>query len=448
MMKVKAIFDIGKTNKKCFLFDQEFNEVYQDYVRFDEIPDDDGYPCDDLTAIVNWIESTIDKLRHSSEYELEAINFSAYGASLVHLDKQGNPLTPLYNYTKPYPNAVLETFYQQYGDPLRMAQETSSPQLGMLNSGLQLYWLKQVKTDIFHRIRYSLHLPQYFSYVVTGKAYSEYTSVGCHTMLWNFTKNGYHPWVSAEGVDQVLAPMVNSDEYRHLADTNIRVGVGIHDSSAALLPYLRVNEEPFLLLSTGTWSIALNPFNEEPLSREHLQQDCLNFLRTDGKPVRAARLFLGHEYIQQAKKLTGHFGLPPGVHKEVTFNEQLYHSLMSTYTRKFYLESIRREGDNPSETRLDSFSSFEEAYHQLMIELVELQSVAIRLARGNTLVKKIYIDGGFADNKIFIELLARKFKDIHLTATQTPLGSALGAVLMISEPRLNQYHLSKHFKEA
>ncbi len=447
-MKVTAIFDIGKTNKKCFLFNRELNEVYKEYVSFDELEDDDGYPCDDLPATVGWIKNTLDELRQSGKYELEAINFSAYGASLVHLDERGNPLTPLYNYTKPYPSELQEDFYQRYGDPLRVAQETSSPQLGMLNSGLQLYWLKHVKADLFHQIRYSLHLPQYFSYVITGHAYSEYTSVGCHTMLWDFTKNDYHRWIAAEGIDRMLAPMVDSGNYEHLSGTTIRVGRGIHDSSAALLPYLRVNEAPFLLLSTGTWSIAFNPFNHEPLSQEHLRQDCLNFLRTDGKPVRAARLFLGKEYSQQSEALVSHFGLsvrrPPGV----AFSEQWYRSLMSNYTRTFHFESIRREGYNPASTHLDRFGSFEEAYHQLMIELVELQLIAIQLAQGSTPAKKIYLDGGFADNKVFVALLARELKDIDLTTTQNPLGSALGAALMISEAELDQQHLTKHFKEA
>nr|WKN34839.1 FGGY family carbohydrate kinase [Tunicatimonas sp. TK19036] len=446
-MKVKAIFDIGKTNKKFFLFDQEFNEVYKEYVTFNEIEDDDGYPCDDLAAIVSWIKSTLGKFMHSAKYELEAINFSTYGASLVHVDEEGTLLTPFYNYLKPYPNEVLEAFYQQYGDPWFMAQATSSPQLGMLNSGLQLYWLKQVKPEVFRRIRYSLHFPQYLSYVLTGRAYSEYTSIGCHTMLWDFTKSDYHSWVYAEGVDRVLAPLEVSDNYVDYPGTGITVGVGLHDSSAALLPYLRVNNDPFLLLSTGTWSIVINPFNYQPLSRDHLQQDCLNFLRTDGKPVRAARLFLGNEYTRQVEKLISHFGLSSSVHKNVAFNEELYHSLIDHYTRKFHFESIRREGENPSETRLDNFSNFEEAYHQLMIELVELQVNSIKLAVGDTVVRKLYIDGGFADNKIFIELLARELKGVDLLTTHTPLGSALGAVLMISKLVSDQHHLKKHFKD-
>ncbi|NJN34987.1 MAG: hypothetical protein HC817_12755 [Saprospiraceae bacterium] len=33
-----------------------------------------------------------------------------------------------------------------------------------------------------------MHLPHYFSYLLTGEKASEYTSIGCHTMLWDFEK--------------------------------------------------------------------------------------------------------------------------------------------------------------------------------------------------------------------------------------------------------------------
>ena len=37
--KVTAVFDIGKTNKKFFLFDKDFKEVYKEYTSFKEIED-------------------------------------------------------------------------------------------------------------------------------------------------------------------------------------------------------------------------------------------------------------------------------------------------------------------------------------------------------------------------------------------------------------------------
>src|SRR5262249_19662768 len=148
---------------------------------------------------------------------------------------------------------------------------------GMLNSGLQLYWMKQAKTERFGQITTSLHLPQYFSFLLTGQKFSDITSVGCHTLLWDFEKNDYHPWVYEEKISTLLAP-VQLPRHRVRIETNghpVSVGIGVHDSSAALMPYLVSMKDPFILLSTGTWNIAFNPFNHEPLTPEELKQDCL-----------------------------------------------------------------------------------------------------------------------------------------------------------------------------
>ena len=63
--------------------------------------------------------------------------------------------------------------------------------LNFLNSGKQLYWLKYKRPEIFKKIKKTLHLPQYLSYVFTGEMYSEYTSIGCHTVLWDYQKKKF-----------------------------------------------------------------------------------------------------------------------------------------------------------------------------------------------------------------------------------------------------------------
>ena len=207
-MKVTAVFDIGKTNKKFFLFDENYQVVFKEYSHFEEIEDEDGFPMDNLAAIQGWVKSLFRSILQSKKYQVEAINFSTYGASFVHVDRYGQPVAPLYNYTKPYPNDILQSFYNKYGDPLKIAKETASPPLSMLNSGLQLYWLKYAKPDIFNKIRWSLHFPQYMSILFTGIPVSDYTSIGCHTMLWDFEKKDYHDWVYAEEIDKILPPIV------------------------------------------------------------------------------------------------------------------------------------------------------------------------------------------------------------------------------------------------
>ncbi|MDX1939328.1 MAG: FGGY family carbohydrate kinase [Saprospiraceae bacterium] len=447
MMKVTAIFDIGKTNKKFFLFDENYQEVFKTYSHFEEIEDEDGFPADDLAAIQDWIKTIFHQILQNKAYQVEAVNFSTYGASFVHIDQKGQPVAPLYNYTKPYSDDILQSFYDKYGSALKIAKETASPPLQMLNAGLQLYWLKYAKPQIFNKIRWSLHLPQYISFLFTGIPVSDYTSIGCHTMLWDFEKKDYHDWVYAEEIDKILPPIIsaNTSINKNYDGQIIKMGIGIHDSSAALLPYLQADKKPFLLISTGTWSISLNPYKEEILTEEDLLLDCLNYMRIDGKPVKAARLFLGNEYRIQVEKLCTHFGKAYGYHRKIKFDKALYHRLKLNELPHFHFESINLPRTQPEMTRLDVFENFKTAFHQLMIELVELQVQSVERAIGDTPIQKIYIDGGFADNDIYLQLLKRHFTNYTLYTAKSPLGSALGAAMMLSDRVINKEFLKNNY---
>ena len=47
-LPVVAIFDVGKTNKKLFLFDEDYQLVFEKTARFTETVDEDGDPCENI----------------------------------------------------------------------------------------------------------------------------------------------------------------------------------------------------------------------------------------------------------------------------------------------------------------------------------------------------------------------------------------------------------------
>ncbi len=445
MKNVTAVFDIGKTNKKFFLFDKDFKEVHKEYISFDEIEDEDGHPTEDLAALQKWLKEVFNRILTAKKFRVKAINFSTYGASFVHLDENGNPVTPLYNYTKPLPDEVVSSFFEAYGPKEDFLQQTGCADLSMLNSGLQLYWLKTTKPEVFKKIKYSLHLPQYLSYVFTGIPLSEYTSIGCHTALWDYAEKDYHSWVYKEGLDKILPPIVSTETSINMNynGNRIKIGVGIHDSSAALLPYVRSIKKKFILVSTGTWSIAFNPFTENPISKDTNDSDAINYMRINGKPVKAARLFLGNEYKLQVQKLNERYGVDDDYHRNVKFNYDTYFELIKDFKHAFKWEGLEDE-DMPAETHI-TFTKYEHAYHQLMTELVLLQIKCIKKAIGEDTISRLYVDGGFSDNDLYIKLLSHYFRDKKLRTTQASLGSALGAAISISDTRLNSKFLKKNY---
>jgi len=403
---VIAVFDIGKTNKKLLLFDEQYRIVYDKGERLPETKDEDGFPCEDLELLTAWIKNTFRLALEDQRFEIEAVNFSGYGASFVHLDEHGQALTPLYNYLKPYPESLKKSLYNNYGGIHELSVATASPALGSLNSGLQLYRIKKEKPKVFKKIKHSLHLPQYLTHVLSGAYHTEITSVGCHTQLWDFRNGDYHDWVKAEGLIEKFPPLYSAP-VGGLFGGSVPVGAGYHDSSSALIPYLAEFTEPFVLISTGTWLISMNPFNQTPLTTEELDSDCLCYLTPEGKQVKSSRYFGGDEHETIVKRISREFSVSTDEYKRL----------------KYHPASLKEEYH---------MRSFEKSYHQCVKRIVDMLKKKTDLIMTQE-IGKIYVDGGFSSNEIFMNFLANAYLDKEVYAATVPQASALGAALVFRD---------------
>lgn len=429
---VIAIFDIGKTNKKLLLFDEQYQLVYEEGKQLEEIADEDGFACEDIMALTEWVKNSFDKLLNGKQFDIKAVNFSAYGASFVYLDDELNVIAPLYNYLKPYSSELQKKFYNDYGGESIIARQTASPVLGNLNSGLQLYRLKYEKPEVFKKIKWALHLPQYFSHVLSLAINSDITSIGCHTNLWDFQYNKYHHWVYQEKMTEKLPAVLNCNKIAGYSSSQIPIGAGLHDSSAALIPYLASFNKPFVLLSTGTWCISLNPFNQAQLTNNELNQDCLCYLSYEGKPVKASRLFAGYEHEQQVKRLSLYFNKPYDYFTTVPFDIDIIKKLKPEKEKAHHINMKPMIGQSMfADRNLANFRNYEEAYHQLMADIIKQQVNSTNLVLKGTDAKKIFVDGGFSKNEIYMNLLAEAFPTIEVYAASIAQASALGAALAI-----------------
>jgi L-fuculokinase len=429
-MNAVAIFDIGKTNKKAFLFNESYQIVWENSVNLEETVDEDGFPCEDIVALKDWFLSCWEQMKSQTQFNLKAVNFSTYGASFVYIDEEGNPLTPLYNYLRPYPEKLKNKFYTKYQGEEVFAVKTASPVLGSLNSGMQIYRLKKENPEVFDKVKYCLHLPQYMSFLLTKEGFTDITSIGCHTNLWNFNKMKYHKWIRKQNITEKLAP-IHSSEDAVIIENDIAVGIGLHDSSSALIPYIINFEDPFVLLSTGTWVITMNPFNDKKLNFEELQNDCLCFLHYKGKPVKASRLFAGNEHEIQSLKLAKHFDVAVDSYKHVLYDKDIINELRAKF-EQYTIGDSKILKDCPFNKRdLSNFENYDVAYHQLMLDLIAQQIVSTNLVIHNSPVKKVFVDGGFSKNSIYMNLLAEAFPTMEVYAASMAQASSLGAALAI-----------------
>ena len=429
---VIAIFDVGKTNKKLLLFDEQYKLVYETSQQLQETMDEDEFPCEDVLALTEWVKDNFRRLLNEKQFDIRAVNFSAYGASFVYLDNDLNVIPPLYNYLKPYSADLQKKFYSKYGGEALVARETASPVLGNLNSGMQLYRIKYEQPETFGKIKWALHLPQYLSFILSSAVISDITSIGCHTQLWDFQNKRYHRWVKDEGLDKLLPDIIPCTRVVGQTKEKIPVGPGLHDSSSALIPYLISFTEPFILLSTGTWCISLNPFNHAQLTNNELNQDCLCYLSYEGKAVKASRLFAGYEHEQQVKNLSAYFIKPLDYFTTVSCDTNLLRQLKNAKKLTTKTTGNAMTGQSVFAGRkLDGFNNYEEAYHQLIVDIINQQINSTGLVLKGTPVKRIFVDGGFSKNPIYMYLLAEAFPSIEVYAASVAQASALGAALAL-----------------
>jgi hypothetical protein len=213
----------------------------------------------------------------------------------------------------------------------------------------------------------------------------------------------------------------------------IKTGIGIHDSSASLAPYFATDGGKFILVSTGTWCISMNPFNYEKLTADQLSKDCLCYMSINNQPVKSSRLFLGHFHETAVRLLSRYFKIQEESFKLIKPDMKLFNKLSQKYRgrRVFFIDGDYSREMEP-EPDLFEFDNFVEGYHQLMVELCDLTVESIGLITGeDDETKSLYITGGFSNNDIFVKLLASSYPYLKVYTSEVTNSTALGAAMVL-----------------
>ena len=434
--KVIAIFDIGKTNKKIFLWNEDYQIVFERQENFDEILDDEGFLGEDIQAVQSWVKQTFLEVCALPEFEVKALNFSAYGATVVFVDSEGSAVGPLYNYLKPFPDDLFP--YSSYGGQAEFARATASPILGNLNSGLQAFRVMKTQPDKWKNIAWVLHWPNFLASLFTHELGTEITSIGCHTALWDFDSQNYHAWVKDSGLLEKLPRIlpVHTRFYSQDQPNDIPVGLGLHDSSSALVPYLKAIDSDFVLVSTGTWCISMHPFSQQTLTAVELENDVLCFMQFNGNPVKAARLFAGNTHEIQLKRMNMHFNAENKAYQQFQFSEAYVVKLDEALAKNPSISEANAEFINVCKfdaRNLNDFASLEEAYVQLMLDIMCQQIYSLQLLLHDSPVGKIVVDGGFSKNPLYMNFLVHAFPGVAIFGAEVAQASSLGAALVMHE---------------
>jgi sugar (pentulose or hexulose) kinase len=445
-----VVFDIGKTNKKIVVYSSELELISKDSV---QIPEKEAYVdgrklyCDDIEGIKTWLFEKLASLFSDRKYNIKVISTTTHGATIVWLGERGELLLPVISYTNEIENETREKFYKLFGSAEELYLETATPPYGQLLAvALQIFYVKEKFTEKFNNAKHILFLPQYISYLLTGKTLNEITSIGCHTYLYSFKEKKlssvarklnicrklgckiYSPFAIAGRISEKILR-----EHKNF-DKSCKVSCGIHDSNASLLPYL-INEESgkFVLASTGTWCVFMYPGSEFYLSREDLYKDTLYYIDAFGRPVRASRVKGGEEHDHYAKLIEKRFSVDPRTMELVA---AVFKKILSE-GKTFVIPSLTQGcGQFPfSKPRIvgekNFYRSAEIAYHTLCLSVAIQSYYAIQQAVGKDEGKKIdiYVEGGFRNNKVYLGMLSVLFPENDVYVTDIEEATSLGAAL-------------------
>lgn len=432
---VCAVFDIGREYKKVVIFDENFACVEEIETGIPTVFDTDGFHCEDIFAIKNWILDSFEKLRSSEKFDLKAVNFVSYAGSMVHLDKEGNAVTPVYDVLKSLPYAVEKQFKEEVVEKYDLLHKTESPYLGIMNAGVQLYWLKNSHPEKFEKTNTSVFLPQYGYFLLTGKLAAEKSNLDCHSMLWDREINDYHAWLREYGLRDVLPEVITADSVSPaLVDNGIMVGVGLQNCVSSLLMYEYILE-PYVLSSSRDWTINSNPFAKKKLSAQSLERHSFSFELPNKSVVHASRVFAGNEHNRQVKNLSEYFNKPLDYCKNIKYDADLVWKLRERF------QQATPDSTDPRllldcafvERNMNHFKNYEEAYHQFMLDLVAQEAASLRLILGYSKTKKIILEGDFVKNELYIQLMNEVFFDKNIYVNEDACSGATGAAAIICE---------------
>jgi hypothetical protein len=99
---------------------------------------------------------------------------------------------------------------------------------------------------------------------------------------------------------------------------------------------------------------------------------------------------------------------------------------------RFYFDNLPYSRQIKEKYDFYDFKSFEEGYHQLMIELSELTVEAIDLViPEDDQIENIYITGGFSKNPLFLKFISDGYSSRSVYSSEIFNATAMGAALVI-----------------
>jgi sugar (pentulose or hexulose) kinase len=291
---------------------------------------------------------------------------------------------------------------------------------------------------------------------LTGLIGAEGTYIGCHTYLWNQLKNQLSSVVHDLGIAPLMSAKLNNSwdvlgtitadfaQKTGLPPTTI-VTMGIHDSNSSLLPHFaKKGETGFVLNSTGTWCVIMNPVEKYGFAPDELGKVVFFNISAFRKPVKTAIFLGGQEFETWSKVLMT-------LHKRKdipAYDKSIYIEILQDKKAFLLPELTSGSGQFPKskprviedgkEYHFDGiadgsavppiFRDYERAIALLKVSLV-LQTLTALERTGLKAGADVFTEGGFRKDEAYNALLSSALTNTRVFLTDIAEATALGAAM-------------------
>ena len=447
-----AVLDIGKTNKKISIYNENFERQESLVKEFNE-QTVDGLQVEPVEETWEWFLNSMKDL--ASRYAVSAVSVTAHGGTFVCVNDDGVITVPVLSYTNDPGEDFHDDFYDRYGGPVKLHREMATPDMPGLGCVAKAIEFSRQRFPVeFQATTHIIPLAGYFAMRLTGKASADSTSLGSHTGLWDFDTGYYSNLVDQLHIRHLLPGEVSQpwdvlgtvspDVSRQSGlDENVKVAAGIHDSNASLLPYLLRENNGFMLLSSGTVMVVMRPHEKAIVDDNMLGKSVFYNQGALGKPVKTVLFLAGLEFeanMGQLHAAEGGNGYPE-------FSEEITGDITSRL-EDFILPSIVPFGIFPESMarvinegrtipfgqiamgdRPPLYSDYSRGYHVLCLSVAIQTLVALRqggMKPGDT----IYLEGGFSHNDAFTRIMASLLEEQKLVTSSLDEATSFGGALV------------------
>lgn len=302
-----AVLDLGKTNAKLSVVGAD-GVVLEQVATANRILPPPPYRHHDLAGLEAWLLDTLAEL--GTRHAIEAFVPCTHGGTGA-LVGDDAALMPMLDYESPLP-AEIAAAYRAEADDFH-ERGGSQFMIGSAHSARQLLYFERAWPEAFAAARAYLHTPQYWAWRLSGVLASEITSFAAQSHLWCTPERRPAAIVARHGWERLLPPMTPAwatlgpirpeVAARTGLDPATRVICGIHDSSANFYRYQAAGLSDFVVLSTGTWIVALTDRSGVDFRVERPGWSCNADVH--GRPVPGMLTMGGREFAAVAGNASG-----------------------------------------------------------------------------------------------------------------------------------------------